>query len=116
MTDRKAFIWKRQSPGTSGKHRAKRNSNRIVCPLLWQGEALGASVPARGIPATVFTTKMSLLVLVGSARLCPLHPSSSRKTPREHTIKSICSAVPAQERTKHSLASGRLRSVAAAAI
>lgn len=91
MTDRKAFIWKRQIARENTESIALSGiETGMYAPLLWQGEALGAICVGARNAATVFTDEdVRMLVLVGQcAAMSVASHRLQEKLRREHTIKS----------------------------
>jgi adenylate cyclase len=67
MSDRKAFVWKRDSEvDISGSIAQSGMEVGMYAPLLWQGEALGAICAGAQNPQAIFTDEdVRLLVVVG---------------------------------------------------
>ena len=67
MSDRKAFVWKRNAEvNISGSMAESGMETGMYAPLLWQGEALGAICAGAQNPQAVFTDEdVRLLVVVG---------------------------------------------------
>lgn len=91
MTDRKAFIWKREiARDTTDSIAQSGIETGMYAPLLWQGEALGAICAGARNTTTIFTDEdIRMLVLVGQcAAMAVASHRLHEKLRREHTIKS----------------------------
>ncbi len=91
MTDRKAFIWKREmAQDITGSIAQSGIETGMYAPLLWQGEALGAICAGARNAATIFADEdIRLLVLVGQcAAMAVATHRLQEKLRRQHAIKS----------------------------
>jgi adenylate cyclase len=91
MTDRKAFIWKREIAREITQSIAHNGiETGMYAPLLWQGEALGAICVGARKAASIFNDEdIRMLVLVGQcAAMSVATHRLHEKLRREHTIKS----------------------------
>jgi len=91
MTDRKAFLWKRNAQlEVSGSVAQSGIESGMYAPLLWQGEALGAICAGTRRVETVFTDQeVRLLVLVGQyAAMAVATHRLQEKLRRESVIKA----------------------------
>src|SRR5271168_5259740 len=91
MTDRKAFIWKRNVEiDISGSMAEGGIEIGMYAPLLWQGEALGAICAGAQSPHAVFTDDdVRLLVVVGQyAAMAVATHRLQEKLRRESVIKA----------------------------
>jgi len=91
MSDRKAFIWKRDTEvNISGSMAQSGMEIGMYAPLLWQGEALGAICAGAQSPQAVFTDEdVRLLVVVGQyAAMAVATHRLQEKVRQESAIKA----------------------------
>jgi adenylate cyclase len=91
MTERKAFIWKREiAQHITGSIAQSGIETGMYAPLLWQGEALGAVCVGARNAATIFTDEdIRLLVLVGQcAAMAVATHRLQEKLRRQHATRS----------------------------
>jgi adenylate cyclase len=91
MTDRKAFIWKRNPEvEISGSIAQSGIETGMYAPLLWQGEALGAiCAGARSTGATFTDDDLRLMVVVGQyAAMAVATHRLQEKLRRESVVKA----------------------------
>lgn len=91
MTDRKAFVWNRNTElSISGSMAQSGIEIGMYAPLLWQGEALGAICAGARSPEAIFTDEdVRLLVMVGQyAAMAVATHRLQEKLRRENAIKA----------------------------
>jgi adenylate cyclase len=91
MSERKAFVWKRDAEANiSGSVAQSGMEIGMYAPLLWQGEALGAICAGAQSPHAVFTDEdMRLLVVLGQyAAMAVATHRLREKVRQESVIKS----------------------------
>jgi len=91
MSDRKAFVWKRDAEvDVSGSMAQSGMESGMYAPLLWQGEALGAICVGAQSPQAVFTDEdVRLLVVVGQyAAMAVATHRMQEKVRQESVIKA----------------------------
>jgi adenylate cyclase len=115
ITDRKAFIWKKEAgPEAPGNPAPSGMETGMYAPLLWQGEALGAIYAGARNAGGIFSDEdVRLLVLVGqSAAMAVATHGLHEKLRAEHATRSNLLRQFSPRRAEQLLSRrGRLRSV-----